>query len=301
MHGIWRAAFEGDLAEVVRLGEQDPTLINAKDDNHTPLMRAVERRHVEVVRWLLDQGADVHDHTSAGRGTALWRASMGGCLALVDLLLERGADPTMATDWGSTPLMIASSERRLEVMLRLLRLPTARATINRRDHEGRTPLWLTCYRSMPDAARVLLEHGADPTIAANDGTTPMVVAKQTPPVPWFSAAGRRECVKALKVSGVGSLSPPPSFRHLLIPRGSWGGVTGVGAGLPAVQGPAGGRPAGERRIGGGGDRGRAIRGRGGGGEVRRAWAQGGPVPGPDGVHGVSDREGQGRGGSGLDD
>jgi hypothetical protein len=92
----------------------------------------------------------------------------------------------------------------------------------------------------------------------------MTVAKQPPPVYWFSVAGRRECVKALEVSGVGSL-----FTRCLLPSpadfmGAWGlagvsmrwvGVTGVGAGLPAVQGPAGGRSAGKRRGGGGGDRG----------------------------------------------
>jgi hypothetical protein len=54
--------------------------------------------------------------------------------------------------------------------------------------------------------RLLLEGGADPTIADNHGTTPMAIAKQDAPPPLHnypqpsvSAEGRRECVAALEV------------------------------------------------------------------------------------------------------
>jgi ankyrin repeat protein len=52
---------------------------------------------------------------------------------VVRLLLERGADPTIATRWGSTPLMIASFGGHLEVVRLLLGHPSAKATINHRD------------------------------------------------------------------------------------------------------------------------------------------------------------------------
>jgi hypothetical protein len=41
MDGIWRAALDGDLAEVVKMVEEDPAQLNAKDlVGHTPLMPA---------------------------------------------------------------------------------------------------------------------------------------------------------------------------------------------------------------------------------------------------------------------
>jgi hypothetical protein len=59
--------------------------------------------------------------------------------------------------------------------------------------------------------QALLESGADPTIADNDGTTPMAIAKQDPDDDDIecgaSAEGRRECVAALKVSFCPPLSP----------------------------------------------------------------------------------------------
>jgi hypothetical protein len=61
-------------------------------------------------------------------------------------------------------------------------------------------------------------------------------------------------------------------------------VPGGGAGLPALEGPAGSRPAGERR--GGGAKGAEGRGGEGAGGFRGARAEGGPVPGPDGDDGV---------------
>jgi hypothetical protein len=71
------------------------------------------------------------------------------------------------------------------------------------------------------------------------------------------AEGRRECVVALEVRSCLAVPPFPQHTSVLISwlrRGvlSWGMVAGGGAGLPAVEGPAGGRPAGERRGGGGG-------------------------------------------------
>jgi hypothetical protein len=64
-------------------------------------------------------------------------------------------------------------------------------------------------------------------------------------------------------------------------------LAGGGAGLPALEGPAGGRPAGERR--GGGREGARGGGYGGGSGLRGAWAQEGPVPGADGLCGLGGR------------
>jgi ankyrin repeat protein len=118
---------------------------------------------------------------------------------LVTLLLERGADPTIAMDRGSTPLGRATDH--LEIVRLLLGHPSVKAFINFRDDHGGTALYWACHGGREGVVRALLASGADPTITRTDGTTPMAVAKQSVPV-WLkgvTAEGRRECVAALKV------------------------------------------------------------------------------------------------------
>jgi hypothetical protein len=227
MNGIWRAAKAGDLVEVQRLVGQDPALLNARpeDGPHrmTPLMLASEKGHVGVVRWLLDQGAAINESTGRDwspeyrRLTALWLACDEGRTPVVKLLLERGADPSIANGLRVTPLMAASFAGHVEVVRVLLGHPGAKATTDRRDRDGRTAVWWACNMGRGGVARALLESGADPTIAHNDGTTPMAIAKQPPPYPRISAEGRRECVAALEVRTLLQL-PCPQHRAPLFSR-----------------------------------------------------------------------------------
>jgi ankyrin repeat protein len=192
---ILDAAEAGDLAEVQRLVGQDASLLNARGPHlaRTPLMVASQGGHMGVVCLLLDKGAAINER-DAGGCTALWYACCDGRPSVVRLLLERGADPTIATGWGSTPLIEASSQGHLKVVRSLLGHPSARATINRRDINGRTALWWACYKGSAGVVRALLESGADATIASNAGTTPMAIAKH-----GVTAEGCRECVAALEV------------------------------------------------------------------------------------------------------
>jgi ankyrin repeat protein len=152
-----------------------------------------------VVRWLLDEGAAVNKANEHG-DTALILACWNAHLAVVRLLLERGADPTIANREGWTPLMIASWKPHLEVVRLLLCHPKGKVTPNHRDDTGGTGSWHACYWGHGMVARALLQSGADPTIANNDGITPMATATQPPDHGGrISVEGRRECVAALEV------------------------------------------------------------------------------------------------------
>jgi hypothetical protein len=280
---VWGAAEDGDLAEVQRLIGEDPSRLNGKGPYRwTPLMRAAEGGHMEVVRWLVDQGAALHEHDRDGC-TALCLASKGGRTPVVRLLLERGADPTIADDNGQTPLIDASEGGHLETVRCLLDHSSAAATINHRDRHGGTALLSACRTGHAGVVKALLEMGADPAIADSDGRTPMAVAQD---------GNHPACIEALKVRCSLRPTPPPPHLHWLSQLAeAWGLVLGVmaggGAGLPALESPAGGRPAGERR--GGGREGVARAGGGGGGGaigLRVAPSEGGSVPGPGGLHAV---------------
>ncbi|CAK9064156.1 unnamed protein product [Durusdinium trenchii] len=94
------AAEHGDL-EVVRLLLEAGADKNATTtDWSTALMRAAELGHLEVVRLLLKAGAD--------GATALIDAAEYDQLEVVRLLLEAGADKNAATIAGETALMGAA-------------------------------------------------------------------------------------------------------------------------------------------------------------------------------------------------
>jgi ankyrin repeat protein len=200
MADIWRAARDGNLAEVERLVGEDPSRVNAKQECSmaTPLSSAAEEGHIEVVRLLLDQGAAINEQEDYG-STAVLCASQQGHTPVVELLLERGADPTLPDGDGSTSLMTASDQGHLGVVRLLLDHPSAKTTIDNRDEFGETALLKACRSGRGGVARALLQSGADPTIADNDGLTPVAIAKRVPDTYDISADGRRTCVAALKV------------------------------------------------------------------------------------------------------
>ncbi|MEW6544328.1 MAG: ankyrin repeat domain-containing protein [Nitrospirota bacterium] len=69
-----------------------------------PLERAASRGHLEVVRMLLDHGAQVNNVDSPFHFTALTLAASAGNTEVVKLLLDRGADVAIPDAWG-TPIL----------------------------------------------------------------------------------------------------------------------------------------------------------------------------------------------------
>jgi ankyrin repeat protein len=211
VRGICSAAREGRSGEVAWLVGHYPGLLNARDDGgKTPLIHASAGGHVELVRWLVEKGAAIHErdedgktpliHASGGghvelvrwlveEGVAINERDVHGCTALrtacsrghapvLRLLIERGADLTIPNDKSWTPLIIASIEGHLEVVRVLLGHPSGRATVNHRSSDGRTALWYACRGGRLGVLRALLASGADPRIADDSGTTPMARASQ---------------------------------------------------------------------------------------------------------------------------
>jgi ankyrin repeat protein len=57
LHAITSAAGRGDLGDVRRLVQQDRQLLEAYCDQRTPLKVAAEEGRLDVIRYLLDEGA----------------------------------------------------------------------------------------------------------------------------------------------------------------------------------------------------------------------------------------------------
>ena len=100
---IWAAA-NGHTAIVKFLHGQGAD-IDAKDSGgQTPLMFAVKGSHRDTVEYLLENGADVNARSKKRGFTALITAAAVGDVEVVRLLLEHGADKSVVELGGHTAL-----------------------------------------------------------------------------------------------------------------------------------------------------------------------------------------------------
>jgi uncharacterized protein len=106
---VFDASALGRLDRVADLVAADPAQVNAwSPDGFTPVGLAAFFGHPEVVRFLLEQGADVHAVArNPMRVQPLHAATAARSVESVRLILEAGADPDAEQQEGWTALMVA--------------------------------------------------------------------------------------------------------------------------------------------------------------------------------------------------
>jgi len=138
----------GDVDRLRELLQREPPLLHARINDETFPTSANTNAH-HIYAYTLDYDA-----------TALHIAAKCGRPEIIELLIERGADPNIAGAYDDcTPLHLAAWESQVASAAALLRLG---ADINRRS--GKThhnePLGWACVAGEVDAVRFLLERGA---------------------------------------------------------------------------------------------------------------------------------------------
>jgi hypothetical protein len=128
--------------------------------------------HIEVVRLLVEAGADKDNATTIG-WTPLSVACEEGHIEVVGLLVEAGADKERARTDGSTPLLIACEKSHIEVARLLVE---AGADKEKASIDGRSPLLIASRHGHIEIVQLLLGAGADKDAASTDGCTPLHLA-----------------------------------------------------------------------------------------------------------------------------
>ncbi len=156
------AVRENDAGALRELLAQDPTLARTPDAQGTwPLIEACDRGRLELVRALLDAGADPGQPDA--HSTPFFAAAHAGphkprpALDVVELLFARG----VPRDVFAHALLGKSAELAAEL---------ARGVdVNARGPLGATPLFLAAWGGHVDAVRALLAAGADVRVPGRAG------------------------------------------------------------------------------------------------------------------------------------
>ena len=190
----WRACFhEGDVEKVkgfIAAGVD----INGRApcSGGAPLDSAICGGHMDLVRYLVNAGADVNG-VGYDDGTPLAAAASQGSVEAVELLLANGADANLASQTtGGTPLHAAAGRGFAHGTTECVRLlleaganPNAKTKVGvpttsfSRDVcvVGETPLHLAAAYGDEQMIQLLIDSGADPSIKDSRGESPLT---------WFS-------------------------------------------------------------------------------------------------------------------
>ncbi|MBV9123142.1 MAG: ankyrin repeat domain-containing protein [Planctomycetes bacterium] len=83
----------------------------------TPLHRAANAGNLDMVRLLVEHGADLNARTRIdGHETPIMEAALRGQVEVIEYLLQKGADPTLVTIYGETAEQKARSHKHPEVV-----------------------------------------------------------------------------------------------------------------------------------------------------------------------------------------
>ena len=151
---LFEAASVGQLATVQSILAAQPDLINAyAPDGFFPLALAAFFGHADIVKFLLDHGADVQQAaTNAQRVNALHAASANRHLDICRMLIEKGIDVNAKQEGGFTPLQEAAHNGQLELVDLLLEHGADARTKN---DQGQTALDVARASNHPEVVKAL--------------------------------------------------------------------------------------------------------------------------------------------------
>ncbi|XP_056597168.1 histone-lysine N-methyltransferase EHMT2 isoform X1 [Triplophysa dalaica] len=137
--GLHHAAKLGNLEVVTLLLSTGQVDINAQDSGGwTPVIWAAEHKHMDVIRALLNRGADVTLRDKEMNVCLHW-ASFAGSVEITEMVLNAGCPLSSVNLHGDTPLHIAAREGFIDCVTLFL---SRGADIDIVNKEGDTPLSL---------------------------------------------------------------------------------------------------------------------------------------------------------------
>jgi len=131
----------------------------------------------EILSELLDKKLELLDTFSLDGFTPLGLACFFGYLSLVKLLLDKGANPNIASNnqFKVAPIHSACAISHFAITELLIR---HRANVNAKQMQGVTPLHSAAHNGQTKLAKLLIDNGADINAKMDSGQTPLFMANE---------------------------------------------------------------------------------------------------------------------------
>ncbi|KAE8443486.1 hypothetical protein EG329_001797 [Mollisiaceae sp. DMI_Dod_QoI] len=173
------AADEGHLNIVQMLLLRREVTFNTKNQyDETPLQSVARKGHMDIVKFLIEEGALIHNHLQGSR--ALTGASSAGHFEIAKLLCSKGeVHPDVQDGQGVTPLCDAAKSRDASTYkengLEFAKFLLEKGANPNLVGQSSGPLHEAATFGHLEMMKLLLEHGADPMISVG-GWSPMTNA-----------------------------------------------------------------------------------------------------------------------------
>ncbi len=146
----------------------------ANTDGMTALHFAAQNGDIAIVQYLLENGADIKAQDTVFSRTALHFAAENGNLETVKYLAEHGADIQDRDDFGATALHYAARKNRLDVIKYLV---SKKMDYTAKDVRGWSAMHYAADGNSIDVIKYLLAKGLNINELNNAGRTPLFFAR----------------------------------------------------------------------------------------------------------------------------
>lgn len=161
MNALHYAAIYGNLEIFKFLHKYGWFYYASKVTKATPLHLAWKYQHVDIVRFIIGTIGDAYIDTKRDNGlTPLMIAWINGNYELVELLLEKGADPLIKSPHNTSALYYSAKQGNLEI----LKLICKNSSVDINEKFGpseSTALQIACLNSNFNTMKYLMLKGAD--------------------------------------------------------------------------------------------------------------------------------------------
>uniref|UniRef100_A0A673A455 Euchromatic histone-lysine N-methyltransferase 2 n=1 Tax=Sphaeramia orbicularis TaxID=375764 RepID=A0A673A455_9TELE len=181
------AAAQRGLLEVCYMLVQAGAQLDAQDkEMRTPLLEAIINNHLEVARYLVQSGACVYHVVSVPNDSGGWTPIIWAAehkhVDVIKALLNRGANVTVKDKELNVCLHWAAYAGNVDIAELVLNAGCSLSSVNM---HGDTPLHIAAREGYLECVVLFLSRGADIDIMNREGDTPLSLARADTPV-WVS-------------------------------------------------------------------------------------------------------------------
>lgn len=211
---------DGDIVNLIEIGnlkglksllDRRPQLLSSvTDKDFSPFYTACKAGKIDVAVEIVRRGGNPNFQDKQGKTGFFLLCKRDYLLNEAEILLdpEFGVDVNIADNQGSTPLQLAAYNNQEKWALKLIHRG---ALLNLADEGGRTPLHHACREVNEEMVRLLVVHGADPTVKDGDDNLPHREDRLMKSIIEESMAGRADPERYLNARRQ-SFNRAPSMR-----------------------------------------------------------------------------------------